>query len=238
MYWTSHAETMDATPFLRAVIKVLPPYLDKQQIELYASLTEPMAQKSTVWLTRLTQDFKPVMPLSGFGSPVEDTQRWLEWMMQSQQQLWTQWADYYQQWQTVLAKEVNDVGEQYADTPVAANEPVAAVATETAELAEPTPAVATVAAEVAPAEATDEATVATAQEADNKAADDLTAIAGIGPALARKLNDAGIKTYADIAAWSEADIENIEHTLLGGRFAGRIQRDDWIGQARTLSKGA
>ena len=125
MYWTSHAETMDATPFLRAVIKVLPPYLDKQQIELYASLTEPMAQKSTVWLTRLTQDFKPVMPLSGFGSPVEDTQRWLEWMMQSQQQLWTQWADYYQQWQTVLVKEVNDVGEQYADTPVAANEPVA-----------------------------------------------------------------------------------------------------------------
>ena len=80
--------------------------------------------------------------------------------------------------------------------------------------------------------------MATVQEADNKAADDLTAIAGIGPALARKLNDAGIKTYADIAAWSEADIENIEHTLLGGRFAGRIQRDDWIGQARTLSKGA
>lgn len=238
MYWTSHAETMDATPFLRAVIKVLPPYLDKQQIELYASLTEPMAQKSTVWLTRLTQDFKPVMPLSGFGSPVEDTQRWLEWMMQSQQQLWTQWADYYQQWQTVLAKEINDVGEQYADTPVAANEPVAAVATETAEPAEPAPAVAAVLAEVAPAEATDEATVATAQEADNKAADDLTAIAGIGPALARKLNDAGIKTYADIAAWSEADIENIEQTLLGGRFAGRIQRDDWIGQARTLSKGA
>lgn len=68
--------------------------------------------------------------------------------------------------------------------------------------------------------------------------DDLTAIAGIGPALARRLNEAGVHGFADIASWSEADIQHIEQNVLGGRFAGRIQRDDWVGQAQTLSARA
>jgi len=67
-----------------------------------------------------------------------------------------------------------------------------------------------------------------------EAEDDLTAIAGVGPAIAGKLNAAGIRTYREIAAWSEADIEGIETGVLGGRFSGRIRRDDWLDQARWL----
>lgn len=67
---------------------------------------------------------------------------------------------------------------------------------------------------------------------DNK--DDLTAIAGIGPALAKKLNSAGIINYAQIAALSDKDIEDLEKSII--KFTGRIKRDDWVGQAKKLSQ--
>jgi len=67
-----------------------------------------------------------------------------------------------------------------------------------------------------------------------EAEDDLTAIAGVGPAIAGQLRAAGVNTYREIAAWSENDIARIEETVLGGRFAGRIRRDDWLDQARSL----
>lgn len=64
--------------------------------------------------------------------------------------------------------------------------------------------------------------------------DDLTAISGIGPALAKKLNGQGIYRYAQLAALSEKDIERLEGTVI--RFSGRIKRDDWVGQAKKLSQ--
>lgn len=64
--------------------------------------------------------------------------------------------------------------------------------------------------------------------------DDLTAIAGIGPVLQQKLNEQGIYNLAQIAALSDADIERLEENLV--RFAGRIKREDWVGQAQRLSK--
>lgn len=64
--------------------------------------------------------------------------------------------------------------------------------------------------------------------------DDLTVIGGIGPALAKKLNEAGITSYAQLAALTVADIENLEKNII--RFSGRIKRDDWVGQAKKLSK--
>lgn len=67
-----------------------------------------------------------------------------------------------------------------------------------------------------------------------EAEDDLTAIAGVGPAIAAKLKGAGVATYRDIAAWSDEDIARIEASVLGGRFSGRIRRDDWLDQARWL----
>lgn len=64
------------------------------------------------------------------------------------------------------------------------------------------------------------------------AADDLTRIKGVGPKLAVLLGELGITAYAQIAAWSDKDVERIDAEL--GRFKGRIARDQWIAQAKLL----
>ena len=61
---------------------------------------------------------------------------------------------------------------------------------------------------------------------------DLKMIAGIGPGLEKKLNAAGITSYAQIAVLTAADIRRLEREVV--KFAGRITRDDWIGQAKQL----
>lgn len=66
-------------------------------------------------------------------------------------------------------------------------------------------------------------------------ADDIARIKGIGPKLVALLGELGVTTYAQIAAWSDADIERIDAQL--GRFAGRVTRDQWIEQAKLLSAG-
>ncbi|WP_299558983.1 50S ribosomal protein L21 [uncultured Sulfitobacter sp.] len=77
-----------------------------------------------------------------------------------------------------------------------------------------------------------------AATSDDKAAkgesDDLSKISGIGPVIVGKLNDVGITTFAQIAAWTEADVEEIEEKL---SFKGRVGREDWIAQAKELAKG-
>ncbi|MCV0398082.1 MAG: NADH-ubiquinone dehydrogenase [Rhizobiaceae bacterium] len=65
--------------------------------------------------------------------------------------------------------------------------------------------------------------------------DDLKAIAGIGPKLETVLNDLGIWTYDQVAALGEAQIAWLDEKL---GFKGRIQRDDWVGQARKLGARA
>lgn len=65
--------------------------------------------------------------------------------------------------------------------------------------------------------------------------DDLARIEGVGPFLAQKLNEAGIFTFSQIASWDSADIGRI--TELIGYFPGRIERDDWVGQAMRLMHG-
>ena len=57
-------------------------------------------------------------------------------------------------------------------------------------------------------------------------------IKGLGPKAAASLNEAGIASLAQIAAWSEADIASWDERING---RGRIVRDDWVGQARRLS---
>lgn len=66
-------------------------------------------------------------------------------------------------------------------------------------------------------------------------ADDLKKIKGIGPKLEKLLNSLGISSYAQIAAWDEAEIDRIDARL--GTFQGRIRRDDWPAQARLLAQG-
>lgn len=62
--------------------------------------------------------------------------------------------------------------------------------------------------------------------------DDLKRITGIGPGLEKKLKQEGIVSYRQIAQLSPADIQRLEATII--KFPGRILRDNWIGQAKTL----
>lgn len=64
-------------------------------------------------------------------------------------------------------------------------------------------------------------------------ADDLTRIKGLGPKIAALLGEHGVTTFAQIAAWDDAEIARIDALL--GRFAGRITRDHWVDQARLLA---
>ena len=64
--------------------------------------------------------------------------------------------------------------------------------------------------------------------------DDLKLISGVGPKLEKTLNDLGIYTYAQIAAWKKAERDWVDGYL---RFKGRIERDDWVTQAKALAKG-
>lgn len=67
--------------------------------------------------------------------------------------------------------------------------------------------------------------------------DDLQRINGIGPALEKRLRHAGVRTWSEIAGWSEAELDAIERRLMNGVCTGRIRRDDWVGQARRLAAG-
>jgi predicted flap endonuclease-1-like 5' DNA nuclease len=66
-------------------------------------------------------------------------------------------------------------------------------------------------------------------------ADDLKQITGIGPKLEEKLNGLGIYHYSQIAGWSDGDIARIDAEL---QAKGRVERDNWVGQAAALMSGA
>ncbi len=65
--------------------------------------------------------------------------------------------------------------------------------------------------------------------------DDIKRITGIGPKLEQMLNANGIFHFRQIADWHDADIQAIDKLL--SAFHGRIQREDWVGQARRLRDG-
>ena len=65
-------------------------------------------------------------------------------------------------------------------------------------------------------------------------ADDLKKLSGVGPALEKKLHEAGVTTFAQIAAWTEEDIAAMDEKL---SFKGRIEREGWVEQAKELAKG-
>ncbi|WP_037306863.1 50S ribosomal protein L21 [Ruegeria halocynthiae] len=65
-------------------------------------------------------------------------------------------------------------------------------------------------------------------EAPAVAADDLTALTGVGPAAAKKLNEAGIESFAALAALSDEQIAAIETVKV---------KPEWVEQAKELAKG-
>ncbi len=66
------------------------------------------------------------------------------------------------------------------------------------------------------------------------APDDLKRIKGVGPQLEAKLNAIGITSFAQIAKWTKKDQADFNEQL---SFSGRIERDDWVAQAKILAKG-
>ena len=64
--------------------------------------------------------------------------------------------------------------------------------------------------------------------------DDLKRIRGIGVLIERKLNSMGVSSYAQVANWSAADIDRVSQVL---DFRGRIERENWVEQARILTAG-
>lgn len=64
--------------------------------------------------------------------------------------------------------------------------------------------------------------------------DDLKLISGVGPKIEGTLHELGIFTFAQVAAWKKAEREWVDGYL---NFKGRIERDDWVKQAKALAKG-
>ncbi len=63
-------------------------------------------------------------------------------------------------------------------------------------------------------------------------ADDLKIISGVGPKLEKMLNDLGIYTFSQVAGLDADGIAWVDENLEG--FNGRVERDDWVGQAKKL----
>ncbi len=71
------------------------------------------------------------------------------------------------------------------------------------------------------------------EEPPNKSErDDLQAIKGIGPVLEKMLHQTGIYYYRQIAALDESGVAELDDRI--PQFSGRIERDNWVGQAKEL----
>jgi predicted flap endonuclease-1-like 5' DNA nuclease len=66
-----------------------------------------------------------------------------------------------------------------------------------------------------------------------KSADDLTMIEGIGPKVSKILNDAGIMSFADLAA---ADAARVERALDSAGLQ-MMDPEGWIQQAKLAARG-
>lgn len=100
--------------------------------------------------------------------------------------------------------------------------------------AKPKPAAKKKAAPKAEAKTETKAAAPAKEAAKAEGGDDLKKLSGVGPVLEQKLLDAGVTSYAQIAAWTEADIAEFDEKL---SFKGRIEREGWVDQAKELAKG-
>lgn len=99
--------------------------------------------------------------------------------------------------------------------------------------AKPKPAAKKKAAPKAEAKTETKAAAPAKEAAKAEGGDDLKKLSGVGPVLEQKLLDAGVTSYAQIAAWTEADIAEFDEKL---SFKGRIEREGWVDQAKELAK--
>lgn len=64
--------------------------------------------------------------------------------------------------------------------------------------------------------------------------DDLKRVKGIGPVNEKNLNGLGIYHFSQVAAWKKKEIDWVGTFQ---SFPGRIEREDWIAQAKLLAAG-
>ncbi|MGB0457944.1 MAG: helix-hairpin-helix domain-containing protein [Chitinophagales bacterium] len=72
---------------------------------------------------------------------------------------------------------------------------------------------------------------AEAPKADTASADDLTALAGVGPKMADKMNAAGITSFAQLAAMTEESIAALEAEK--GKITTPANWAKWTAEAKT-----
>lgn len=70
------------------------------------------------------------------------------------------------------------------------------------------------------------------QEAAFGPADDLESINGVGPMLCELLQEIGVFYFWQMAEWDATDVAWVDPKLM--HFRGRIERDNWVGQAARL----
>ena len=70
------------------------------------------------------------------------------------------------------------------------------------------------------------------EEEPPKEVDDLKEIIGIGKVFERALHDLGVFSFRQIASFGVTDVARVNAKL--GEFRGRMEQDDWIGQAKEL----
>lgn len=73
--------------------------------------------------------------------------------------------------------------------------------------------------------------VATAKDKE-----DLKKISGIGPFIEAKLNALGIYTFQQISKFNKEDKQKVNEAI--EFFPGRVERDDWVGQAKGFLKSS
>ena len=68
----------------------------------------------------------------------------------------------------------------------------------------------------------------------SKPPDDLRRIKGIGPKFEQALRAVGVSTYAQIAAWTSADLADIAQKI--GARVDRLEREEWGRQGARVAR--
>lgn len=85
-----------------------------------------------------------------------------------------------------------------------------------------------------PAKAEEKAKAPAKEAASKDVKDDLKLISGVGPALEKKLIALGITSLKQVSEFTAEEIERVDGEL---NFKGRIERDEWVQQAKDLLAG-
>ena len=71
-------------------------------------------------------------------------------------------------------------------------------------------------------------------EPNEGVADDLKEISGVGLKIEEALNSLGLFHFHQVAEWTQDNIDWVDNYLV---FKGRINREDWVAQAKLLALG-